>query len=418
MKKLFKQYTIWWIIALALFNVAAFAFPQKIDGIHVYTIGFWVGYGMITAAFLWQLVIANTAFASGTLNALFLNLPLLTISKATLIFAVIAGAVCMILPGFMWIGVVICLAAALFGNIALAKAAAAAQIIEGIDLRVQNDTQFIRSLTADAEGLLSRAADATSTKRIYEAIRYSDPVSSESMRGIENKIAVLYAEYKKAILAGENEFAAEAERSLLPVIEERNRQCRLAKTQSRPAAESATRKPAFRLPFALIAIVVIVTVALCMFFGLAVPTMQKSTICENAEQMINAEKYEEAIVELNKVGDFKNAGERVMYCEKQINLRDTYLDAMSKMDKEDYEGAKKLFENAAGYKDSDALAKECETLGAIVYSYNDAVSLMESGDYAAAKKGFDAHPDYKDSTLLAEQCQRMTDAEANYAAAL
>ena len=55
MKKGFINYSLFWLVALGIFNALAFLIPNDLD-----TTSFWIGYGAISLAFILQLI--STAY--------------------------------------------------------------------------------------------------------------------------------------------------------------------------------------------------------------------------------------------------------------------------------------------------------------------------------------------------------------------
>ena len=124
-----------------------------------------------------------------------------------------------------WIGALAAVIVLAVIAISVLKANAAADIVDDIDEKISHKTFFIRNLTADAEGLVSRAKtpeDKAVCKKVYEALRYSDPMSSDALTEIEKKIEAQFAVFFKDI-------SADAAEELLLLIGERNRQCKAFK---------------------------------------------------------------------------------------------------------------------------------------------------------------------------------------------
>ena len=231
MKKGFKTYIAAWAILLALFNIICFATPTEIAGMTKFGGAFWAGYVFITLAFIGQLACAYFALKAENMKKLFYKLPLITVSYTGFILTVIFGAVCMAIPGLPnWVGIIVCAVILAFTAIAIIKAKAAGDIVAETDEKVKVQTSFIRNLTADAEGLISRAqtAEAKETcKKVYEALRYSDPMSSEGLAEIEAEISKKLSAYAAAVKSGEN--ASELADELLSLIGDRNRMCKVMK---------------------------------------------------------------------------------------------------------------------------------------------------------------------------------------------
>lgn len=233
MKKYFKYYALGWLIALALFNVIVFVTPNEIAGQSKFSGAFWVGYIFITVAFIGQLGCSWFFFREGRREKVFLNIPVISISYTALIVTLIVGALCMVIPGLpYWVGIVVCLAVLAFYAVSIIKARAAADAVEEVGRKVHTQVLFIRSLTADAEGLLARAksdAAKAEAKKVYEAVRYSDPMSSEALCAVEAQITTKFAAFSAAVEADEAEAVKATGEELLILIGDRNRKCRIMK---------------------------------------------------------------------------------------------------------------------------------------------------------------------------------------------
>ena len=231
MKKGFKTYIAAWAILLALFNVICFVTPTEIAGMTKFGGAFWAGYVFITVAFIGQLVCAYFALKSENLKKLFYKLPLITVSYTGLILTVIFGAICMAIPGLPnWVGIIVCLLILAFTAIAIIKAKAAGDIVVATDEKVKMQTSFIRSLTADAEGFMSRAQTDEAKamcKKVYEALRYSDPMSSNALADIEAEISKSFEAFSVKIKAGEA--CSNLAEELVNLIGDRNRKCKVMK---------------------------------------------------------------------------------------------------------------------------------------------------------------------------------------------
>lgn len=233
MKKGFKMYMAIWAILLAVFNVACFATPSKAAGLTKFGGAFWAGYIFITLAFIGQLICAFIAFKAENAKKLFYNLPIITISYTGLILTIIFGAVCMAVPNLPnWVGIIVCLAILAFTAIAVIKASAAAEIVANVDEKVSTQTSFIKNLTTDVQALVSRAKSEpvkAECKKVYEAARYSDPMSDDSLSVIEAEITVKMGELAAAIGTDDAEKAKEIADEIVILVGDRNKKCKAMK---------------------------------------------------------------------------------------------------------------------------------------------------------------------------------------------
>ena len=232
MKNLFKTYIIVWAIALAVFNAVAFISASLIspDG---FTVSFWIGYAFITVAFVGQIICANVAFKAESAKKKFLNIPLVSISYTGLIVMLIAGLICMFVPVIpYWVGIIIAVLVLSLTAISVFKAKAAADIVTEVEEKVKTKTFFIKSLAVDAntvmEGAKSEAVKAE-CNRVYEAIRYSDPMSSDALSETESQITLKFNEFSEAVKDDNDESVKAVADELIVLINDRDKKCKLLK---------------------------------------------------------------------------------------------------------------------------------------------------------------------------------------------
>lgn len=233
MKKGFKQYTTAWAALLILFNLICFVTPAEWYGFNKFGGSFWAGYAVTTLAFLGQLACAYKAFRAENAKKFFYNLPLITVSYTGLILTLILGGLCMAIPDVPnWLGAIVGAVVLAFTALAIIKASAAADIVESVDKKVAEKTAFLRMATADAEVILASVKSAevkAECKKVYEALRYSDPMSNEALSVTEAKITVKLDELKSAVTADDAEKTKTAAEELMLLIKERNAKCKALK---------------------------------------------------------------------------------------------------------------------------------------------------------------------------------------------
>lgn len=232
MNKKFKYYAVIWAILLAVFNVICFATPGEAAGMSKFGGAFWAGYIFITIAFIGQLVCAFIALNTDSKTKLFYNIPIIRVSYTGLILTIVFGALCMAIPNLPnWVGIIVCLLVLAFTAIAVVKAKAASDVVEKIDNKVKAQTLFIKSLTVDAESLLARAATPEAKdacKKVYEAVRYSDPMSNDALAGVESQITLKFNEFSNAVNGGTDSIDNLTD-ELVVLIGDRNKKCKLLK---------------------------------------------------------------------------------------------------------------------------------------------------------------------------------------------
>ena len=233
MKKNLGIYSIIWAICLAVFNVITFVTPNEIGCVSKFSGSFWIGYIFITVVFLGQLACAFVAFKAENLKKFFYNIPLLSISYGGLVAMLIVGSIFMAVPALPeWIGIIGCVIILAFNVIAIIKASAAAEIVSGIDEKMKTQTFFIKNLAADAQNLMTSAKSdelRAEAKKVYEAIRYSDPMATPVLAEFDAQIERQFIAFSDAVKADDVELSKETSDALVEVIEARNQRCKLLK---------------------------------------------------------------------------------------------------------------------------------------------------------------------------------------------
>ena len=233
MKKSFKIYSLIWAICLAVFNVITFVTPNEIGDVSKFSGSFWVGYIFITIAFLGQLACAFVAFKAENLKKFFYNIPLLSISYGGLVTMLVVGSIFMAIPALPeWIAIIVCVIILALNAIAIIKATATADIVSGIDEKIKAQTFFIKSLSVDSQSLMTSAKSdelRVEAKKVYEAIRYSDPMANAALSDLDAQIEKQFNAFSDAIKADDAELAKETAATLVEMVERRNQKCKLLK---------------------------------------------------------------------------------------------------------------------------------------------------------------------------------------------
>lgn len=225
-------YFIVWATLFVLFNVIAFV-SVGWAGAEKYTASFWVGYVFITLCFIGQLLCALTALKEDNMQKLFYNVSLIKTSYTGLVLSFIVGGLCMIIsPLPYWVGVIACAIILAVNVISVTKTKLAVDTVSEIDKKIKVQTFFIKSLTVDADGLVARAkSDAVKAecKKVYEAVRYSDPMSNDALASVESQITVKFATLADVVAADDAAAAEEIAKELIILVNDRNKKCKLLK---------------------------------------------------------------------------------------------------------------------------------------------------------------------------------------------
>lgn len=233
MSKNVKLYAVVWVILVALFNAIVFITPSEYEGESKFTDTFWIGYALVMVAFLGQLICSYIGLKDDNLTKVFYNIPLLRVSVIGLVVSVIAGSILMAIPTVeSWIAAIICLIVLALVAIATIKAKVVGGVVDSIDKKIKEQTYFIKNLTVDAQNLLARA-NTPETKsvvnKVYEAIRYSDPMSNDNLNEIESKIGYEFKSFEMAVKNGDTAIVNSQAEELLILINNRNNKCKALK---------------------------------------------------------------------------------------------------------------------------------------------------------------------------------------------
>lgn len=232
MKKNFKQYITAWAVLLVLFNVIAFV-SVGWARLEKYTPSFWIGYVLIMLSFAGQLVCARKAFQEDSAQKLFYNLSLVTTGYTGLIASFVVGGICMLLsPLPYFVAGIVCAIVLAVNVLAVLKASVAIGEVERIDQKVRAQTFFIKSLTVDADTLMASAkseAVKAECRKVYEAIRYSDPMSNDALASVEGQITLKFAELSEAVKVDDADVVAQKANEVIILVGDRNKKCRLLK---------------------------------------------------------------------------------------------------------------------------------------------------------------------------------------------
>lgn len=232
MKKMFTRYIVIWGISLVLFNIIAFL-SFGLSNLGDYTASFWIGYISITLVFIPHLLCAWYCLKENNVKKSFYKLPLIKVSTYGLIITFIIGSICMLITAIpYWVAVIMCAIILVLTVIAIVKADSAAEHINEIDVKSKDDTYFIKLLTIDSQSLLTYSNNdeiKVACKKVYETIRYSDPVSNESLTSLENEIKLWFAAFSGAVKEGNVEKVNATSNECLRLLYDRNKKIRVLK---------------------------------------------------------------------------------------------------------------------------------------------------------------------------------------------
>ncbi len=229
MKKSRNTFIAIWAICFALFNVIVFVVPNE----NREADNFWIGYALITAALVGNLVCSIIALNSKSNAKVLYNIPFVTASIVEIVIATIAGAIFMAVTGIeTWVAVIVAFIIVAISAIVSLIAKSAADTVGDIDDKIKKQTSFIKSITLDAEMLMTSATTPeikAEIKKVYEAFRFSDPMSSDALNDVENRIQNQFNLLQEVVIAENTERVSTVAKDLLSLIDYRNKKCKISK---------------------------------------------------------------------------------------------------------------------------------------------------------------------------------------------
>lgn len=234
MKKSLKYYIIVWIALVGLFNIVCFVTPDEVGGLSKYTGSFWTGYGFVMAAFVLHLVYAFFAFNEANAEKRVINTPLTVISFIELLLMVVVGTLCIaVFRTPTWVSIILCYLVLMLSVIFFISAKAVGENAQSANISLNRKTSNFRELVDEAQQLLAASKTKESrdlSQKIYDALRYSDMVSSAAT--VDDEVAI--QEKLRSLIADASrdpDMAAFSEKvdDLLALIEIRNNKCKAAK---------------------------------------------------------------------------------------------------------------------------------------------------------------------------------------------
>lgn len=217
-------------ILLAVYHAIVFAIPFVHNG------AFWLSYafGLIAFAVLGAAAWLGELRGEGV-KSKFYGFPVLKIGAVYFALQIVLGLIVMavgVIP--LWAPLIVYVIALAVAAIGLIAADAMREEIERQDTVQKQNTSAMLALRSRA-GTLPGLTDSAGLKKalsdLAESFRFSDPVSSDALIGIEQDLMSLLDELQKALLEKDNASAETLCRQTGLKLVERNRLCKLCKNK-------------------------------------------------------------------------------------------------------------------------------------------------------------------------------------------
>lgn len=213
-------------VVLILFNIVAFVVPFN------QTTTFWIGYGFTMLAIVITFIGSGMVLGKGA-EKTFMGMSIAVVLWGYFIVQTIIGIVLMAASSLSYrAAILICAIPLLLACIAVIASVGGNQHIEKVTEYRKEKTFYIQSLLIDVEGMEKKTDDASLRKSIRdlaEAIRYSDPFSSEKLAVLESKIESKAAELEELVSTGDVPAAKAMCSEISDLLVERNKKCKLLK---------------------------------------------------------------------------------------------------------------------------------------------------------------------------------------------
>ncbi len=230
MKKNFKYFAFLWFVFLVVFNTVVFLVRPVVPEVTIeYDSRFWVAWVFILIAFAGNFICAYYAFKAENLKKMFYSLSLIMVSWTALIVMLVTATVLILIPDCpVWIAAIVCILVTAFDVIAVMKAQWATKAVNNVDIMIKTQASFIKNLIIEAEGICTKAQsdEAKSIcQKVFEAVRYSDPMSTETVSGLEEQLTAKMRAFSDAVVSNDEEKVRTISFEIVSLVEERNRKC-------------------------------------------------------------------------------------------------------------------------------------------------------------------------------------------------
>ncbi|MCH5188313.1 MAG: hypothetical protein J1F63_07900 [Oscillospiraceae bacterium] len=217
-------------IIAVMYSVVVFAVPFAKN-----TVTFWFSYMFTLAAIGAQYYVMKTAFSKGKdAKSKFYGFPIAKIGVTYLIVQLVLGLLFMALAAYVPVWLPIVLYVVILGVSAIGFIAAdvTRDEIERQDMKLKKDVSNMRalqSLSSSMVGLCTNDETKKAVQDLMEEFRFSDPVSSEQTKELEEELMHQLQDAQKAIIDEDNAAVKVLCARIKNTLTERNRLCALNK---------------------------------------------------------------------------------------------------------------------------------------------------------------------------------------------
>ena len=223
-KPLFMAITVLVIVA-----VISFLIPVTKNTVY------WLAVGFMALAALMQVFVLKTAFGRGTsAKSKFYGFPIARVGICYLVVQIVVSIIFMLCAKWIpvWPVVVTSLLLFLIAAVGFVVTDTVRNEVERQDNKLQSDISCISTLRSIVYPLSSQCTDPASTdalNKLADEFRYSDPVSSESLKPVEQELEGLVEQLQSAVTSEKADEVVRLCNETSRVLSERNHLCKLNK---------------------------------------------------------------------------------------------------------------------------------------------------------------------------------------------
>lgn len=233
MTKNFKKYIIIVFIIAVIYNVLVFAIPFPHKSVSL----FWLTWGFGLLCIISQPFIGYFGFKDAeTYKSKVYGWPIIRLGYIYLVVQLLLCIISFIVGAFVeipfWIIVVIEVIIVGLVLIGLIVNDTYKEEITKIENNLPITTKFISDLRVDSETLLKKISNQEIKlhfEKFVDEVRYSDPVSDDSLVEIEDEINKKYIALKDNLLNGVSNTVINDINDLINILDERNKRVKLSK---------------------------------------------------------------------------------------------------------------------------------------------------------------------------------------------
>lgn len=211
-------------VILLLYNLVVFLLPFDKETV------FFVSYGFTMVAFVVAGLAVYHAFKKPDAKSKFYGFPVARIGLIYLAVQLVLSLPFMIIGENVeaWIPVLLFSIVLGGGLLGLIATELTSEEIVKQDVKLKNASGMMRSIQSKVMQLTTQCEEPM-LKKLAEEIRYSDPVSHESIADAEADLSAAVDQIQQAVLDEDMESVATLSRQAMALVAERNRLCKLSK---------------------------------------------------------------------------------------------------------------------------------------------------------------------------------------------